>query len=136
MKSISRLSLLLLLVFLVSCSQATNDLYRKGLKGQVKSVREVQCNPTHEDEKWVASSDCDSDSRVVEYDHEGNYTQSYSLNDNRDTTSLAVARRENGELVEEIFYSRRYMTPKHSEMVAVSHTMMDRVSGPWYAHSA
>lgn len=128
MKSIYSLTLMLLLVFLVSCSEGSNDLDRKGLKGEVRTVREFQCNPTFEDEKWVASDDCDTGFRVVEYDSEGFYKQSFSMSDCGDTVSLAVARRENGEMVEEIFYTRQYATPKHSRLLPVSRTIMDRVS--------
>ena len=52
----------------------------------------------------------------------------YSMSDGGDTTNLSTARRENGEVVEESTYSRMNLTPKHSQMVLVSRTMMDRVA--------
>ena len=91
-------------------------------------MREFQCDPTYENEKWVASSTCAKGFRVVEYDAEGNYLRSLTLSDRGDTLAMTTARRENGEMVEEIYYTREYMTPKHSRLVPVSRTIMDRVS--------
>jgi hypothetical protein len=76
----------------------------------------------------VASSTCANGFRVVEYDAEGNYLRSLTLSERGDTLAMTTAKRENGEMVEEIYYSRKYMTPKHSRLVPVSRTIMDRVS--------
>jgi hypothetical protein len=77
---------------------------------------------------WVAGIECSNGFRVVEYDTDGFYIQGYSLSDCGDTTSLSTAKRENGVVVEESNYTRVNMTPKHSKMVLVSRTIMDRVS--------
>ena len=72
--------------------------------------------------------DCANGYRVVEYDTEGNYIQSYTMSDCGDTTSLTTARRENGEVIEESYFTRINLTPKHHTMSLVSRTVMDRVS--------
>jgi len=128
MKSISRLSALFVLLVLASCSGEINDLERRGLKGKVKATNEFHCAATYVNKKWVASEECANVYRVVEYDEEGNYIQAISISDSGDTTNLATVKRENGELVEENYYTRVFMTPKHSNMVLVSRTIMDRVS--------
>jgi len=128
MKSISRLSVLFILVVLASCSGDLNDLERRGLKGKVKATNEFQCEATYENEIWVAGTECANGYRVVEYDEAGNYIQAMSMSDCGDTTNLATVKREDGELVEETYYTRINMTPKHSRMVLVSRTVMDRVS--------
>lgn len=128
MKSVSSLPVMFLLVFFVSCSGELSDLDRSGLKGKVMAINEFQCNATYENEKWVAGSECVNGYRVVEYDAEGYYTQALNMSDCGDTTSLSTAKRENGELVEETYYTRVNLTPKHSKMVAVSRTVMDRVA--------
>ncbi len=129
MKSSSGLLVMFLFALLVSCSSGgINDLVRNGLKGQVKATREFQCNPTYENEEWVAGVECVNGFRVVEYDAEGTYIHAFSMSDCGDTTSLSTARRENGDVVEESNYTRINLTPKHSKMVLASRTMMDRVS--------
>ena len=128
MKSLSSLILFSILVFLVSCSGGSNDLDRHGLKGKVSSIHEFQCDATYENEKWVAGIDCTNGYRVVEYDTEGNYIQSYTMAECGDTTTLTTVKRENGELVEESYYTRVNMTPKHHKMMLASRTVMDRVS--------
>ena len=128
MKSLSSLILFSILFFLVSCSGGSNDLDRHGLKGKVSAIHEFQCDATYENEKWVAGIDCANDYRVVEYDTEGDYIQSYTMAECGDTTSLTTVKRENGELVEESYYTRVNMTPKHHKMMLTSRTVMDRVS--------
>jgi hypothetical protein len=64
----------------------------------------------------------------MEYDAEGNYTQSYTMSDCGDTTSLVIIKRENGDVVEESYYSRVNLTPKHHKMLLASRIVMDRVS--------
>jgi hypothetical protein len=129
MKSTLTLPVIFLLVSLVSCSGGLNDLDRGGLKGKVMSTKEFQCKPTYENSAWVAGTDCSQGFRVMEYDEKGFYIQAYSINDMGDTASLSTAKRENGDVVEEVYYSRVYSTPKHSKMMMVSRTVMDRVSG-------
>ena len=128
MKSLPGLSALFLLILATSCSGGLNDLKRRGLKGNVKATNEYQCDATYENEKWVAGANCANGYRVVEYDAEGNYIQAMNMSDGGDTTNLATVIRENGELVEENYYTRVQLTPKHSTMVLVSRTVMDRVS--------
>ncbi|MDF1575243.1 MAG: hypothetical protein P1P86_08655 [Bacteroidales bacterium] len=128
MKAVSSLSALFLAAILSSCAGNLNDLDRRGLKGKVKATNEFQCDATYENEKWVAGTDCANGYRVVEYDEEGNYIQAMSMSDCGDTTNLSTVRRENGELVEESYFTRFQMTPKHSRMVLFSRTVMDRVS--------
>lgn len=122
------LPLILLLSILASCSGGSDDLIKYGLKGNVKEVKELQCNPTYENEHWVASSNCEPGYRLVEFDSEGNYVRSMTIADRGDTLAMTIAKRENGELVEEIFYGRESMTPKHSRLVPISRTIQDRVS--------
>lgn len=128
MKSFSSLLFLSLMAFLVSCSGGSNDLDRHGLKGKVSSTSEFQCEATYENDEWVASVECADGYRVVEYDTDGFYIHSYTMAECGDTTSLTTARRENGQLVEESYFTRVNMTPIHSKMVLVSRTVMDRVS--------
>jgi hypothetical protein len=129
MKSLSSFLAMFLLAVLVSCSSGgSNDLDRNGLKGGVKSTREFQCNATYESEKWVAGIECTNGFRVTEYDAEGLYIHSFSMSDCGDTTSLTTARRENGEVVEESYYTWIKMTPIHSKRMLASRTMMARVS--------
>lgn len=122
------LPLILLLALLTACSGGSGDLLRYGLKGNVKALTELQCDPTHENDQWVASDKCDHVFRVVEFDEDGNYTRMLSISDRGDTLAMTVAKRENGELVEEIYYGRENMTPKHYRLVPVSRTIQDRVS--------
>lgn len=128
MKAVSRLFVLLILALLVSCSGGSNDLDRYSLKGKVSSTTEFQCDATYENEEWVAGIDCADGYRVVEFDTEGQYIQSYTMSECGDTTSLTTTKRENGALVEESYYTRVNLTPIHHQMVLASHTVMERVS--------
>lgn len=128
MKPFLSLPFVLSLAFLVSCSGGGNELVRDGLKGSVKETREFQCNATYENDQWVAGADCANGFRVVQYDEDGNYIQSFNMSDCGDTTSLFTTKRENGEVKEEYNYNRFYLTPAYSKMVLVSRTVMDRVS--------
>lgn len=128
MKSALSIALFFILVLLASCSGGSNDLKRSGLKGKVKATSEFQCLATYVNEEWIADEECADIYRVVEYDEIGNYKQAYSLDGRGDTTSLSEAKRENGEVVEELYYNRVNLTPRHSQMVLVSRTVMDRVS--------
>ena len=128
MKSALSFPVFILFAFLVSCSGGSTDLDRHGLKGKVKATSEFQCDATYVDEEWIADVECADGYRVTEYDEEGKYIHSYSMAECGDTTSLSTAKRENGEVVEELYYIRRNLTPIHSKMVLVSRTVMDRVS--------
>jgi hypothetical protein len=128
MKSIPSLALILLLILLVSCSGGSGDLARKGLKGKVKEYKEFQCDATYENDHWVASTSCDDRFSFMEFDEKGNYLSSMTMSPEGDTLTLIVPKRENGTLKEEIFYGREYLTPKHSRLVPLSRTIMDRVS--------
>ena len=128
MKSLLNFPVIILFVFLVSCSGGSNDLDRHGIKGKVMTTMEFQCDATYENEQWVAGIECENGYRAVEYDTEGFYQKTFNMADCGDTTNLSVTRRENGELVEETYFTRVQMTPKHSRMMPVSRTVMDRVS--------
>jgi len=128
MKFKSSLPLILVLATLASCSGGSGDLSRFGLKGKVKELKEFQCDATYENQRWVASSNCAPGFRVVEFDSDGNYLCSMNLNELGDTVSMVLPKREDGEVIEEIYYGREYLTPKHSRLVPISRTIMDRVS--------
>ena len=128
MKSSSTLPVIILLATLASCSGGLNDLDRGGLKGKVKFTKEYQCSPTYENSKWVAGTDCSEGFRVMEYDEDGFYIHAFSINGLGDTLSLSTAKRVDGDVVEEVYYTRIYSTPIHSSLIMVSRTVMDRVS--------
>jgi len=111
-----------------SCSGGSGELVRYGLKGSVKAAKQFQCDPTYENERWVASSTCGQEFRVVEFDTEGNYLRSLSFSEGGDTLAMTTAKRENGDVVEEIYYVSQNLTPKHSRLVPISRTIKDRVS--------
>ena len=117
-----------LLTFLISCSDGNNELARMGLKGQVKSVKEQQCDPTYEDDMWVSSDNCTGGYRLLNFDPEGYYENIINFDRRHDTVGMAKVRYEDGELVEEVYYQRMPLTPKHSKLVPGSRTVMDRVS--------
>ena len=81
---------------------------------------EFQCDATYENDEWVAGIDCENGYRAVEYDEDGFYQKTFTMADCGDTTSISVARRENGEMVEENYFTRMQMTPVHSRMLLVS----------------
>ncbi len=128
MKTFPSLILLISIASLISCSGGNNDLDRSGLKGEIKSIKEVQCEPTRMDDKWVASDRCGGGYRLMNYDSEGSYLETVSMNERGDTLGQSKIRRENGEMVEETNFSRQYMTPKHSRLVPTSRTVMNRES--------
>lgn len=128
MKFNHSLSLLLLLAILTSCSGGRNDFDRYGLKGKVKEIRETQCDPAYENEHWLAGSECEPGYRMMAFDEDGNYIHSMTITDEGDTLAMTVAKRENGDMVEEIHYSGQSMTPRHRRLVVISRTIQDRVS--------
>ncbi len=128
MRPISLLTLLALFFILFSCSGETNELDRLGLKGKVKSIKEVQCDATFEDDMWVAGNNCSGGYRVINFTPQGYYTNILTFDNRNDTVGLAKIKYEAGEMVEEVYYQRMPLTPKHSKMARSSRTMMDRVS--------
>jgi len=128
MKRILLLFLPVFLSFLFSCSGEHNDLDKTVLKGKVKSVKEVKCKATYEDDKWVASDNCERGYRMTNFNQEGNYINMLTLNNNNDTLGINKMRYEDGELVEEIHYTHKSMASGHSELVPGSRSVMDRVS--------
>ena len=68
------------------------------------------------------------DYRVVHFDKDGNFLESYSMGVNGDTLGKSTCIRENGEMVEEIFYTKLWLTPKESRMYQTSKTLLERVS--------
>ncbi len=114
------LLLLLLLSVIYSCSSETNDLDRSGLKGKVKSIKEMQFEATHENDRWVAGKASVYGGRIVNYDPDGLYVESFSLNSAGDTIGLSNCKRQNGEMVEELYRSTYDRT--------ASRTILERVS--------
>jgi len=117
---VSFLPLLLLFSFLVSCSSGSPDLNRSGLKGKVKSVKEMQFEATHENDHWVAGKPTIYGGRIVNYDQNGLYVESIAISSAGDTTGISSCKRTNGEMVEERFrslYDR-----------STSRTILERVS--------
>jgi hypothetical protein len=76
----------------------------------------------------VAGEPLTGDFREVHFDLEGNLMESYSIDTRGDTIGKSVCRRENGEIVEEIFYTRFFHTPVHSSMYQTSRTVLEHVS--------
>ena len=128
MRPISLLTSLVLLSILFSCSGGNNELDRQGLKGQVKSIKEVQCDATYEDDMWVAADNCSGGYRVINFDPQGLYENILTFDNRNDTIGMAKIKYVAGEMVEEIYYQRMPLTPKHSKMVPGSRTVMERVS--------
>ncbi len=116
----SPLAMLVVISLLSACSSGSNDLDRSGLKGKVKSVKELQFEPTYENDHWVAGKPSVYGSRMVNYDKDGLYTGSFSLGRGGDTTGISTCKRENGEMVEENFLSTYDRT--------TSRTLLERVS--------
>ena len=107
-------------ILLSSCGGGINDLDRSGIKGNVKSIKEEQFEARHRDGKWAAGDQLRVGIRVINYDEDGLYVNLVSLGMGGDTTAVAYCKRENGEMVEEIFESRYNQT--------VTRTLLDRVS--------
>lgn len=128
MKRILLLSLTVFLSLLFSCSGGHNDLDRSGLKGNVKSVKDKECDATYEGGKWVAGENCARGYRLTNFDPDGNFMSILTLNDSNDTLGMTKMRYEGGELVEEIFYQNVSTVPSQSNFVESSRTVMDKVS--------
>ncbi|MGW8315996.1 MAG: hypothetical protein ACWGNV_10375 [Bacteroidales bacterium] len=116
-------------ILLSSCSGGYSELQNSGLKGPVKSFKEVRCDPTYSNEKWVAGKPLGNDYRVVYFDREGKFIESFSIDTRGDTLGKSTCTRdENGELVEEVFYTKFWLTPKESRMYPTSKTVLERVN--------
>ena len=102
------LALALILALMVSCSGGTNDLDKYGLKGNVKEVKELQCDATYENEQWVASSNCEQGFRVLEFDTDGNYVRSMTIADRGDTLAMTIAILIQDQMGD--FYSSMFVT--------------------------
>ncbi len=103
----SILPLLLLISLLFSCSSEFNDLDRSGLKGKVKSIKEMQFESTHENDRWVAGKANMYGGRIINYDPDGLYVESFSISNGGDTAGISSCKRKNGEMIEENFQARR-----------------------------
>ena len=119
---------LLVPALLISCSGSKGDLGLHGLKGHVHLVKEYQCDPTYEGEQWVAGSDCTSEYRLDEFDEQGRFVRSMTIDEYGDTLAMNTVKREDGLVVEEIYYIRQQLTPRHSRLVPVTRTIKDRIS--------
>ena len=124
-------ALLLPVIFILatSCSGDRTDLINSGLKGPVKSFKEVRCDPTYSSGKWVAGKPLVNDFRVVHFDREGNFTESFSIDTRGDTLGRSTCTRDkNGDMVEEVFFTKFWLTPQESRMYQTSRTVLERVS--------
>jgi hypothetical protein len=119
---------LVVFAFLFSCSGEVNDAKRSGLVGNVKSFKEIRCDPTRSNDKWVAGEPLSNDYRVVHFDKDGNFVESFSMGTNGDTLGRSTCVREDGEMVEEIFFTRLWLNPKESRLYQTSKTVLERVS--------
>ena len=131
MKSPLSFVLILLIALLGSCSGGSGDLSRYGLKGKVKEFLgplpiEIQCDPTYDNDHWVASDRCEQGFRLLEFNGKGQYLRSMIMSLDDDTLNMVVPKRENENLVEEVYYTREYLTPRHSRLVPVSRYPISR----------
>lgn len=114
------LPVFLVMSLLISCSSGTNDLDRSGIKGKVKSIKELQYEATYENDQWVAGKRSPFGGRIVNFDRNGLYVENFAINSAGDTTGISTYKRENGEMVEERFRSLYDRT--------TSRTLMERIS--------
>lgn len=128
MRPLFLLTLLAFFFTLFSCSGETNEWDRLNLKGQVKSIEEVQCDATYEDDRWVSSNNCSPGYQVTNFNPQGQYINILTFNNEGDTMSMAKIKYEEGEMVEEVYYQRRPYPPRRLEVVPGSRTLMERVS--------
>lgn len=128
MRPLSLLTLLVFFFILFSCSGEINEWDRLNLKGQVKSIEEVQCDATYEDDRWVSSNHCSAGRQVTNFNPQGHYISILTLDNDDDTMRMAKMKYEEGEMVEEIYYQKRPFPPIRLEIVPGSRTVMERVS--------
>jgi len=114
--------LLVIPLFLASCSRGITDLDRYGLRGQIKSIKEVHYEATYTDDKWVPGKplSANGEYRIINYGKDGNYLELLSFNQAGDTISITTCKREKGDIVEETYFS--YYSGQSST------TIMERVS--------
>ncbi len=118
-----------IIILATSCSGDRPDLLNSGLKGPVKSFKEVRCDPTYSSGKWVAGKPLGNDFRVVHFDEEGYFLESFSIDTRGDTLGTSTCTRDgNGEMVEEAFFTKFWLTPQESRMYQTSRTVLERVS--------
>jgi len=128
MRPFSLLTLLAFFFILFSCSGETNEWDRLNLIGQVKSIEEVQCDATYEDDRWVSSNHCSAGYQVTNFNSQGQYVNILTFNNDNDTMSMTRIKYEEGEIMEEVYYQRRPFPPKRLEIVPGSRTILERVS--------
>lgn len=119
---------LLLASAAVSCSKKINDLDRTGLKGTVRSVSQVRCDPTYREDRWVAGKPTSGQSSILLYDRDGYYSAGYVLSEKGDTIGKSTFTRQNGEVVEENQYARSPSFPGSAVFNQTSRTKLERVS--------
>lgn len=105
---------------LISCTSSVTDLDRTGLKGKVQSVIEHQYEARFEEGRWVTGNPSFYGHRIMNYDRDGFYLESISLNELNDTIGYTRCKRENGEMVEERYFS--------TVEERTTRTLMERVS--------
>jgi hypothetical protein len=96
---------LLVVTLLTSCSGGYTDLDRYGLKGEVSTLEEHQFKAEYRDGSWVAGTPSYYGHRIVNFSRDGFYLESIALLGSGDTVGFTRSRRENGEMVEELFCS-------------------------------
>lgn len=114
------LPLVVVPLLFISCSSGNNDLEKEGIKGRLKSYKELNFIPTYENDKWVAGDPSRFGGRILDYDRDGFFLGSYNINYQGDTIGMSTPRREDGELVEETFVSLLDRS--------TTRTILDRVS--------
>lgn len=97
--------LIVLAIFLASCSGENSDLDKAGLKGDISRVIEHQYEAVHKNDGWEPGKPGLYGHKVVEYDSEGKYVKSLALTHKGDTIGYTRVRWEDGEKVEESFHS-------------------------------
>ncbi len=96
---------LLAVMLLASCSGGYTDLDLYGLKGRVSTLQEHQFKAEYRDGSWVAGTPGFYGHRIVNFSRDGFYLESIALAESGDTVGFTRSRRENGEMVEELFFS-------------------------------
>ena len=89
---------------LVSCSGPDSDLAKEGVHGSVKSITERQCEPTYRNDKWTAGEPRIPSYSILNYTAEGNFLEGFTLNARGDTLAKSTVKREDGDIVEEVFH--------------------------------
>jgi len=106
-------------LFLLSCSSGDSDLSKRRLKGEVSMITETQHEAIHKNDQWTPGKSLYG-KRIIRYDKAGMYQGTAILTDAGDTLGITRIRREDGEMVEEVFRS--------SVNGRSTRTIMDKVS--------